>query len=179
MKELKELDRAFAFALTHHSGQARKFTGIPYFTHLTAGVRYLSNYGIDDEKLLCAMALHDVVEDTDNTIEDIERLFGKDITDIVAQVTLYDKDKKDKKAFLQNLADNGSAAAVILKAVDRIVNTEDFFLPGQEKKAREYALEASPVFARASHLVPKIGLAVKRLARLLGMSGYALFQLEV
>jgi len=177
MKEFKELDRAFAFALAHHRGQVRKFTGIPYFTHLTAGVRYLSNCGIDSELLYCAFALHDAVEDTNATIENIEETFGKEVRDIVAQVTIRKKDKKDKAAFLKNLAENGTDEAVILKAVDRIINTEDFFHNGQEQKSRDYARDAIHVFTRAAYLNRKLADGIKRLARLIGFEGYVLFQL--
>jgi len=176
---MEELKKAIEFAMKAHYNQTRKFTGIPYLTHCTAGVRYMSNFGIDNEKMLVAMAVHDVVEDSDHTIDDIRDMFGNTVASIVAQVTLDDKDKKDKKAFLADLAENGLNEAVIVKAVDRITNTEDFFFQGQETKAREYALEALPVFARAAGLNRKLADGIKRLARLLGMPGYGLFGIDL
>ncbi len=174
---MEELKRAIEFAMKAHYNQVRKFTGIPYITHCTAGVRYLSNCGIDNETMFVAMTLHDVVEDSKYTIDDIRKKFGDIVATIVAEVTLTKKDKKDKGAFLKNLADNGTNEAVIIKAVDRITNTEDFFLQGDTKKSQDYAREATPVFARAAKLNGRLASAIKRLARLIGLDGYALFQI--
>ena len=81
--------RALKFAAERHSDQRRKGSRAePYINHLIEVIWLLSEFaGVRDPILLCAAALHDVVEDTDTTLGELERDFGAAITRIVADVT--------------------------------------------------------------------------------------------
>lgn len=77
------LDRAIVFAVRAHAGTERRGKGFPYIVHPMEAVEIVSTM-TPDQELLAAAALHDTVEDTDVTIEEIRREFGDRIASIVA-----------------------------------------------------------------------------------------------
>ncbi len=77
-----KLDTAIEFAVQRHSGQVRKGTVLPYIVHPIEVMQILYRMGAD-ENLLIAGVLHDVLEDTKTTKEEISELFGKDVSDLV------------------------------------------------------------------------------------------------
>ena len=77
--------RAFSFAYDLHAGQRRK-SGEPYIAHPVAVAGLLRDLG-GDEAMIAAGVLHDVVEDTDVTIEQIQGLFGEETANLVEGVT--------------------------------------------------------------------------------------------
>ncbi|MEA3498392.1 MAG: RelA/SpoT family protein [Campylobacterota bacterium] len=81
----KKVEKALDFSITSHKEQFRK-SGEPYVVHpilVSAITAYFSN----DESMVISALLHDVVEDTDITIEEIEKIFGKDVAHIVDGMT--------------------------------------------------------------------------------------------
>lgn len=82
------IDRARRFARRAHTAidQRRKYTGEPYIVH-PAAVAALVAGVTDDEAMICAAWLHDVVEDTPVTLDLVEREFGRDIAALVADLT--------------------------------------------------------------------------------------------
>ena len=76
------LDRAIVFALRAHAGTERRGKGFPYIVHPLEAVEIVATMTADQE-LLAAAALHDTVEDTDVTIEQIREEFGEHITSLV------------------------------------------------------------------------------------------------
>ena len=83
------VDKAIIFAVNAHKGIARKGNGLPYIVHPMEAVAITATM-TEDQEMLAAAALHDVVEDTDITLEDIRREFG----DRVAM--LVDNESEDK-----------------------------------------------------------------------------------
>lgn len=81
--------RALIFATTCHAeaGQLRKFTGEPYIVHPIDVAMTLKRFGIVDEVVLAAAVLHDVVEDTEATLDAVTALFGPDVARLVDQVS--------------------------------------------------------------------------------------------
>ena len=98
------ITKALAFASKAHEGQQRKYTGEPYITHPIA-VAEIVKIVTDDETMLCAALLHDTVEDTAVTLEQVEAEFG-------AQVAHYVEMLSDVST-----PDDGNRAA--RKALDR------------------------------------------------------------
>ncbi|MBI2079441.1 HD domain-containing protein [Candidatus Micrarchaeota archaeon] len=91
------IKKAFEVALEAHKKQKRKATDIPYIVHPMEVTIILMKNGANEE-LIAAGLLHDVVEDTDVTIEEIEKKFGKKIAFLVQSVTEPTKlNKKLKK----------------------------------------------------------------------------------
>lgn len=79
----KVLDQAILFATEAHKGQLRKGSETPYILHPLEAAAIVGTMTSDDE-IIAAAVLHDVVEDTDTTIEQIEALFGRRIAGFVA-----------------------------------------------------------------------------------------------
>ena len=82
---LSLIQRAYDYANKHHGGQLRK-SGEPYMIHPLNVAYILTDLELDDETI-CAALLHDVVEDTDVTHEDLVKDFGESIAEMVAGVT--------------------------------------------------------------------------------------------
>lgn len=76
-------NEAVAFAAQAHDGQLRKGTNLPYVVHPIEAAAICASF-TDDVEVLAAAVLHDTVEDTDVTIGEIERLFGRRVAQIVA-----------------------------------------------------------------------------------------------
>ena len=76
------LDRAIIFAVKAHHNTERRGKGFPYIIHPIEAVEIVATI-TPDQELLAAAALHDTIEDTDVTVEDIRRLFGGRIAELV------------------------------------------------------------------------------------------------
>lgn len=119
---------ALAFAAERHRNQRRKDpAGTPYINHPIALMRVLAvEAEIRDPLVLCAALLHDTVEDTDTTPEEIEVRFGAQIRAVVMEVT---DDKSLPKAERKRLqiahAANVSKPAQLVKLADKICNLRD------------------------------------------------------
>ncbi|MCF6276415.1 MAG: HD domain-containing protein [Candidatus Magasanikbacteria bacterium] len=107
-----------------HEGQTRKdLEKTPYISHLVGVALILSQY-TSDEDIIIAGLLHDTIEDTSYTPEDLERDFGKKIKDIVMGVT-EDKNIKNWKERKQNYLDNLKTApeeSLLVATADKIHN---------------------------------------------------------
>ena len=77
------LDRAIVFAVHAHAGTERRGKGFPYIVHPMEAVAIVATM-TSDQELLAAAALHDTVEDTDTTVEQIRAAFGNRVAEIVA-----------------------------------------------------------------------------------------------
>lgn len=80
------LDRAIKFAVDAHSGTERRGKGFPYVVHVLEAVEIAASI-TPDQEILAAAALHDTVEDTDVTIEQIKDEFGERVASLVADET--------------------------------------------------------------------------------------------
>jgi len=120
--------RALEFASRKHSTQRRKDPAAsPYINHPIALVSILAvEAGVRDPEVLCAALLHDTVEDTQTTPEELEQHFGAIIAGIVAEVT-DDKnlEKQDRKRLQIEHAHALSPAAGLVKLADKIANLRD------------------------------------------------------
>lgn len=128
MNGISLLIRAASFAAHKHRDQRRKdAAATPYINHPLAVALVLSSEGgIEDIETLCAALLHDVVEDTETTPEELEREFGSEIGTIVAEVT-DDKsiEKADRKRLQVEHAAHISHKAQLVKLADKICNLRD------------------------------------------------------
>lgn len=116
---------ALDFAARHHIDHRRKGErGEPYINHLAEVADLLARAtGGADPELVAAGLLHDAVEDTCATLDEIERHFGEDIAGLVAEVT-DDKSlpKQERKRLQAETAPHKSARARLLKLADKISN---------------------------------------------------------
>ncbi|PZP54671.1 MAG: phosphohydrolase [Azospira oryzae] len=120
--------KAVRFAAGNHRTQRRKDAeASPYINHPIALANVLKNEGgIDDPIVLCAALLHDTIEDTDTTPEELEAEFGPEIRDIVVEVTDDKKlDKAERKRLQIEHAATLSERAKLVKLADKICNLRD------------------------------------------------------
>jgi GTP diphosphokinase / guanosine-3',5'-bis(diphosphate) 3'-diphosphatase len=126
--ELALLLKALAFAAHKHRDQRRKDPeASPYINHPIALADVLVNEGgVTDVEVLCAALLHDTVEDTATTPEELEAAFGKRVARIVAEVT-DDKalPKAERKRLQVEHAGELSPEAKLVKLADKICNLRD------------------------------------------------------
>src|SRR5947208_9791605 len=120
--------RALAFAAEKHRDQRRKNAeASPYINHPIALANMLANEGhVDDSVVICAALLHDTIEDTETTPEELRGTFGDEIADIVREVT-DDKllSKQHRKRLQIEHAGSLSDKAKLVKLADKICNLRD------------------------------------------------------
>jgi guanosine-3',5'-bis(diphosphate) 3'-pyrophosphohydrolase len=126
--ELNLVIQAITFATRKHHGQTRKDEEkTPYIFHPLGLVEVLVNVGkITDTNIICAALLHDTVEDTETTPEELTETFGAEISDIVMEVT--DDKSLDKDVRKQAQIDHArhlSKPARAVKLADKICNLGD------------------------------------------------------
>jgi len=117
-----------AFAADKHRNQRRKDAeASPYINHPIALANVLANEAdVEDERVLVGAVLHDTIEDTETTEQELVRLFGKDVADIVLEVTDDKSLPKDERKRLQiEHAPHVSRRAKLVKLADKICNLRD------------------------------------------------------
>jgi len=149
------INEGFIFANEGHKNQKRK-SGEPYITHPLQVAIYLSEINLDIETIIAAL-LHDLIEDTDITYEDIMSKFGKEIADIVDGVTKLDKIKynttEEAKADAIRkmvIAMSKDIRVLILKLADRLHNIKTIEFHN-EWKQEKIASETLYVYAPLAH----------------------------
>jgi len=141
---------AFDFADKAHKGQTRK-SGEPYIVHPLAAAHILAKRRIDPI-IIAATLLHDVPEDTEVTLEDIEKNFGSEIANMVNGITKLGKLKyRGVERYIENLRKMFVAMAedvrvMIMKFADRMHNLKTLDALPQEKRYR-IALESLEIYA--------------------------------
>ncbi len=149
------IERAYDFILERHKDQFRK-SGEPYIVHPVNVAKILADLNMDSTTVVAGL-LHDVLEDTDTTYEELETLFGKDVADIVEGVTKIGKIKfkNIKEAQAENfrkliLATAKDIRVVIVKLADRLHNMRTLGYLRRDKRVR-IAEETLEVYAPIAH----------------------------
>lgn len=149
------VEKAYFIAKKAHEGQFR-FSGEPYIIHPVSVAIILYNLGMDGESMAAAL-LHDVVEDTDMTKENIQEEFGEDVANLVEGVTklgkvpIFTKEEQQAENVRKMLmAMSQDIRVIIIKLADRIHNmrTLSFMRPD---KRREKAQETLEIYAPIAH----------------------------
>jgi guanosine-3',5'-bis(diphosphate) 3'-pyrophosphohydrolase len=125
-EELQLVFRAATFAAHKHKRQTRKGDGAPYIQHPLAVADVLAQAGITDAETLAAALLHDTVEDTETTPEELEAAFGPRVRRIVMDVT-DDKalPKAERKRLQVAHAPHLAQDSKLVKLADKIANIRD------------------------------------------------------
>jgi GTP diphosphokinase / guanosine-3',5'-bis(diphosphate) 3'-diphosphatase len=118
---------AIAFAADKHRNQRRKDAeGSPYINHPIALASLLKREGVDDIAVLCAALLHDTIEDTNATADELRVAFGEVITSVVLEVTDDTSlGKSERKRLQVEHAHALSDRAKLVKLADKICNVYD------------------------------------------------------
>ena len=128
MNDLHRLIKALDFAASKHRDQRRKDAeATPYINHpIELASLLIEHLGSEDLPVIIAAILHDTVEDTETTAEELEQHFGREIRDIVMEVTDDKSLPKDERKQLQvQHAGHSSYAARLVKLADKICNLRD------------------------------------------------------
>ena len=154
-KDQTYINKAFQYAYDGHAGQNRK-SGEPYITHPLHVAIYLSDLNFDKETIAAAL-LHDLIEDTDVTYNDLKKIFGEEVADIVDGVTKLDKIKynsnEEAKADAIRkmvIAMSKDIRVLILKLADRLHNIETIEYH-KDWKQEKIASETLYVYAPLAH----------------------------
>ena len=155
-EERRFIQEAYTFALEAHEGQDRK-SGEPYVTHSIAVTKILAEIGMDKETLAAGL-LHDVPEDTDHTLAEVEKRFGAEVAALVDGITKLGRIKlrgSREEYFLENLRKMFLAMAtdirvVIIKLADRLHNMRTLDALPPEKRER-IARETMDIYAQIAN----------------------------
>ena len=142
------VQKALEFATVAHEGQLRKYNGDPYITHPIRVSKTVADAGGSDNMIAAAL-LHDVVEDTDVTLDDICIKFGTEVADIVFWLTDVDLSKgnrKTRKALDRDRIAKASADAQLIKLADLIDNTSSI-VENDPHFAKVYLEEKAKILA--------------------------------
>lgn len=157
------LVRAYRFSDVAHAGQVRH-SGEPYVSHCVEVARILADLQLDTTTVACGL-LHDIVEDTDVSISDVEREFGAEVAQIVdgltkiANLPMSSREERQVENYRKLLLSIAKDARVILiKLADRLHNmrTLDWLAP---EKRRRIAQETRDLYAPLAH---RFGMAKVR-----------------
>jgi len=153
--QLEALRQSYVVARDAHEGQTRS-TGEPYIIHPVAVARILAEMRLDNETLMAAL-LHDVIEDTETTKEELEAQFGNTVAELVDGVSKLDKLKfRDRKeAQAENfrkmvLAMVQDIRVILIKLADRTHNMRTLGALRPDKK-RRIARETLEIYAPLAH----------------------------
>ena len=153
--DLGRIRAAYDMARLAHSGQLRK-DGSPYVTHCVAAADITVDMGLDEDSIVSAL-LHDVIEDTNLTHDDIARQFGDAVADIVEGVTKLTRvqytSKEDEQ--MENLRKMLMAMAkdirvILIKIADRLHNMRTMAYQSADKQ-RSKSLETMEIYAPIAH----------------------------
>lgn len=153
--DLSKIISAYDFAAEAHKGQKRS-SGQDYIIHPLAVAYILLELGMDTDTI-CAALLHDVVEDTDATLDDLKRRFGQDVANLVDGVTKLSKiptnTKEEEMAVNIRkilLAMSQDIRVMIIKLADRLHNMRTLKYRPLDKQ-RNTALETMNIYAPIAH----------------------------
>ena len=153
--DMARIRTAFELAVTAHAGQVRK-DGSPYVTHTVAAAEIIAEMGLDEDSIVAAL-LHDTIEDTSITHDDIQKQFGPSVADIVEGVTKLTRvnftsreDEQMENTRKMLLAMSKDIRVILIKLADRLHNmrTMDYQSP---EKQRLKSLETMQIYAPIAH----------------------------
>lgn len=145
-----KISKAYELAEKKHADQKRE-SGEPYIVHPIAVAQILVELGMDTDTI-CSALLHDVVEDTDTTLEDLKKSFGEDVANLVDgvtklnQIALHSREEQQaeniRKIFLSMSKD---IRVIIIKLADRLHNMRTLCYRNEQKR-RAVSLETMNIF---------------------------------
>lgn len=152
---LERIEKAYVFGDKAHTGQLRK-DGTPFFNHPASVSLILAELEMDEETIIAAL-LHDTVEDTEVTLDDVKKEFGEDVAALVDGVTKlaiinYETKQEQQVENLRKmfLAMSSDIRVILIKLADRLHNIRTLGAMTPEKQ-KEKAEETLEIFAPIAH----------------------------
>ena len=154
------LNKAYIYAMKQHGSQTRA-SGDPYFSHPLKVADILAELHLDHQSIITAL-LHDVVEDTDSSLEDIKSMFGGEVAQLVdgvtklSQLELQSEGSKQAENFRKLvLAISDDIRVLLVKLADRLDNMRTLHFITKEDKRKRIANETMEIYAP---LAERIGM---------------------
>ncbi|OAO05270.1 GTP pyrophosphokinase [Sphingomonadales bacterium EhC05] len=154
------INRAYVFSVQKHGSQKRA-SGDPYFSHPIEVAGLMTDLKLDQQTIVTAL-LHDTVEDTLTTVDEIKKLFGEDVARLVDGVTKLSKieAQTDDERAAENLrkfllAMSDDIRVLLVKLADRLHNMRTLHYIKSEEKRRRIARETMDIYAP---LAERIGM---------------------
>ena len=154
----KVLNRAYVFAMKAHGSQTRA-SGDPYFSHPLEVAGILTDYKVDSASIITAL-LHDTIEDTDTTLKEIRKAFGKEVARLVDGVTKLTRIefRSDQAKQAENfrkfvLAMSEDIRVLLVKLADRLHNMRTLHYIDNPEKRRRIAMETMDIYAPLSERI--------------------------
>jgi len=153
--DVKRVRAAFEYAHAHHGEQLRK-SGEPYIIHPIAVAEIINELGLDADAIVAAL-LHDCIEDTDSTHDEVAGMFGETVAELVEGVTKLTRmqytSKEDEQ--MENLrkmfmAMSKDVRVILIKLCDRLHNMRTLEYQS-ERKQKEKSLETMEIYAPIAH----------------------------
>ncbi len=151
----EKIERAYRLAEKAH-GDQRRISGVPYILHPTSVACILVDLGMDTDTIVAAL-LHDVVEDTEVTLDELSEQFGETVAHLVNGVTKISKlqfstreERQAENVRKMLIAMSDDIRVIIIKLGDRLHNMRTIECM-KEQKRRDIALETMEVFAPIAH----------------------------
>ena len=155
-----KIKKAIEFAVKYHGMQQRE-SGAPYYSHPLEVAEIIAEMRLDTDSIVTAI-LHDTIEDTDLTLEEIEQNFGKDVAKLVDGVTKLTKIKfhEDNARQAENfrkllIALSDDIRVLLIKLADRLHNMRTIDFINNREKKKKIALETLELYAP---LAERIGM---------------------
>lgn len=162
MKDYSNYCRAITFAFSKYGELKRKSQNIPYVVHpirINAILRAAGFNENDNEEMMIAALFHDLIEDTETPIDEIETQFGTKIASIVMELTKPEKGNKDE--WLKNF-ESASKEAKIIKMADRLDNLIDMTTESWKiKKQKSYAEQGKIILEKCGSAHSEIALKLQ------------------
>src|SRR3954468_15054457 len=154
------LNRAYVYATKMH-GMQKRASGDPYFSHPIEVAGILTNYKLDTSSIVTAL-LHDIVEDTAATLDDVRDLFGDEVARLVdgvtklARIQIQNMETKQAENFRKFvLAMSEDIRVLLVKLADRLHNMRTLQHLQKPEKRKRIALETIEIYAP---LAERIGI---------------------
>lgn len=140
------LNKAIEFACAKHKDQQRKSWPIPYIFHPLEVTYQLAKLGITDEATLCGAALHDTIEDTNTTFDELVDNFNFNRATIVDELTCLES--MDKVRYIESFgeSDRTNIESLVIKLMDRTCNIQDCLAAGKTKWAKNMFRKGLPLW---------------------------------
>lgn len=151
-EEREDIKKAYVYAASVHRGQLR-FSGEPYLSHPLAVADILADMKMDRASIVAGL-LHDTVEDTHATIEDIQKDFGKDVAFLVegltkiSRISFRNEEQHQAENFRKMiLAMSTDIRILLVRLADRVHNMKTLEFHKSEEKRRQIAAETVEIYA--------------------------------
>ena len=170
-EEMSCVEQAYEVARQAHLHQVRD-EGTPYIVHpLRVAISIVEEMRIHSPTLVCAALLHDVIEDSPTTREEIAQRFGGEVAEVVWLLTKFDDTSLED--YLRAIEDASQTGAPIVKLCDRLDNLRHVFNSPKLEKKRRYLHTTErlylPMAERASaYLYAELSLLLDRLREHIG-----------